>query len=162
MDDEPGRGDALRMIVLCGVDEFPAGPWTKDLASDFAGRIGAELVVVDGGAVRDHAPAIGDADDGVLLFGHAPPNRVAATLRASPCPVVVAPGGVSARDWRDVVLASHGDAASEDAAATAGALAARLGAPLRRVVAPPPGRSTVSLPRPSSTIMGAWPGRMPR
>jgi hypothetical protein len=123
------------MIVLCGVDEFPSGPWTKDLAAHFAARIGADLVVVDGGSIRDHAAVIADAVDGVMLFGHVPPSRVAATLRASPCPVVIAPGGVSARDWREVVLASHGDAAAQDAAVTAGFLAARLGAPLRVVVA---------------------------
>src|SRR3954468_7255522 len=128
--------DARRMIVSCGVDEFPSGPWTEQLASRFADRMGAELVVANGSAA-EHVAAVEPGGEGVLVFGHAPPRGVAATLRDAPCPVVVAPAGVSAADWDEVILGVHGSHGCEEAAAVAGVLAARLGAALRVVVVRP-------------------------
>ena len=130
------------MIVLCGVDEFPSGPWTENLASCFADRVGAELHIVDGGSAHDHVAAVEGMPEGVLLFGHAPPRAVTATLREAPCPVVVAPAGVSAGNWRQVVLGCRRGSCSEEAAATAGLLAARLDALLRVVVLQPESGST--------------------
>jgi hypothetical protein len=124
------------MIVLYGVDEFPSGAWTEQLAARFADRIGAEPLRVNGGSAADHVPLM-DAPDNVLLFGHAPSRGAAKTLRGSPSPVVVAPAGVSAGDWGEVVLGSDGDTCTEEAAATAGVLAARLGVALRIVVIEP-------------------------
>jgi hypothetical protein len=126
------------MIVLYGVDEFPSGAWTEQLAARFADRIGAEPLRVDGGSAADQISLL-DAPDDVLLFGHAPSRGVAKTLRGSPSPVVVAPPGVSAGDWGEVVLGSDGDACTAEAAATAGILAARLGVVLRIVVIEPEG-----------------------
>src|SRR4051812_27777958 len=108
--------DAGHMIILCGVDEFPSGPWTEQLASRFADRIGAELVVANGSAAA-HVAAAEAGGEGVLVFGHAPPRGVPATLREAPCPVVVAPAGASAPDWDEVVLGVHGPHCSEEAAA---------------------------------------------
>jgi hypothetical protein len=130
------------MIVLCGVDEFPSGPWTKELASSFADSIGAELRVVEGGPAAHHVSKLEDSPGGVLLFGHAPPKSVAKALRKSPAPVVVAPAGVSDWEWDEVALIARDPVASEEAAATAGALAGSLGAPMRMVVAEPAKGST--------------------
>ena len=102
--------------MLCGVDEFPAGPWTQTLAARFADRLGGELRLVAGGPAAHHVAAVQDTADGVLLFGHAPPRDVAAVLRASPCPVVVAPPGIPAREWDEVVLGPRGDSCTEQAA----------------------------------------------
>ena len=124
------------MFLLYGVDEFPSGAWTENLAARFADRIGAEPLRVDGGSAADHVPLL-DVPEDVLLFGHAPSRGVARTLRGSPSPVVIAPPGVSAGDWDEVVLGSDGDTCTAEAAATAGVLAARLGAVLRIVVVGP-------------------------
>ena len=69
------------MIVICGVDEFPSGPWTHTLAAHFADRLGADLRIVDGGPAAHHVAAVDDPSGGVLLFGHGPPRGVAAALR---------------------------------------------------------------------------------
>jgi len=131
------------MIVLCGVDEFPAGPRTLELGSLFADRIGAELVEVGGGSAAHHVARLSDdTGDAVLVFGHAPIRAVSATLREAPCPVVVAPAGICAGDWGEVVLGLDDDGCSESAAAAAGVLAARLNGTLRVVVL---------RPRPSTT-----------
>src|SRR3954468_9197507 len=58
--------DARRMIVSCGVDEFPSGPWTEQLASRFADRMGAELVVANGSAAQ-HVAAVEPGGEGVLV-----------------------------------------------------------------------------------------------
>jgi hypothetical protein len=56
--------------------------------------------------------------------------------------VVVAPPGIAAGEWDEVVLGPRADAFTEKAAATAGLLAARLGGLLRIVVVQPERRST--------------------
>src|SRR4051794_31084941 len=129
---EPGD-----MIVICGVDEFPSGPWTQELAARFADRMGAELRIVDGGPAADHVAATEETDDGVVLFGHAPPRGAAGVLRPAPCPVAMPPVGVSPGHWDEVLLGVHGNGRSEDAAATAGVLAARLRTELRTFAVPP-------------------------
>src|SRR3954468_23783073 len=121
------------MIVMCGADEFPSGAWTEQLAALFAERVDADLVLVNGGTAEDRMAAQNHPED-VVLFGHAPLRRVAASLRAAPGPVAIAAPGVSAGDWGEVVLGSDGDSCTEEAAAIAGELAARLGAVLRIVV----------------------------
>jgi hypothetical protein len=121
------------MIVFCGVEGFAAGPWTADLASRFAERVGADLRLMDADPAQQHVRAAYQAGEEPLIFGHAPTRNVAATLRAAPCPVVVAPGGVAREDWGEVILGCLAARNSEAAAETAGALAARLNLPLRLV-----------------------------
>jgi hypothetical protein len=129
------------MIVICGVREFPSGPWTRQLASDFADRVDADLVLVDGQPVSELAQVASDGEV-MLIFGHAPERRIAATLRDAPCPVVIAPGGTTPRDWGEVIIGVPGDRPSEEAGSVAGELARRAAAPLRVIVAEQETRTT--------------------
>jgi K+-sensing histidine kinase KdpD len=133
LDDVSAPVNVSTMIILCGVEGFPAGPWTAELALRFAERIGADLHVLYGDPAEHHVSAAAQADEETLIFGQAPRRSLAATLRAAPCPVVVAPAGNARQDWHEVILGCLAGRDSNAAAATAGALAARLDVPLRIV-----------------------------
>jgi nucleotide-binding universal stress UspA family protein len=146
----PVRNDPL-MFILCGVDGSTQARNAARAAALLARRLSADLRNVDigtGDPVAAVLAAAGSSPCDLIVVGHSGTGRLDRAsragflrrlVRAAPCPVLAVPDGAEVDPEAGVVLGYGVPDAPERAAATAGRMAAALGAPLEFVRVLPDG-----------------------